>query len=234
MKKNIYLIFLIIISCFLNSCDLYKQVSDISTTEYFVKNKDQEFDSIANTFSFNNFTSSKSNGYCFGIVMTEKCIFENNIDQYHKGYNPANIELIDCHLDSEWFDNENLNFDKIPDNNVGKDILECIDYFQTNQNNLYRERESTPSDIIDKLKENSLVILILRSTNKESHAVLAYGYKINNDKKEVQIYISDPNKRKKSSDELTNYITIKYENYRWIYSYEDASDLNLSMALLNN
>lgn len=99
---------------------------------------------------------------------------------------------------------------------------------------MYIERQLTPSEIINKLKENSLVILILRYTNKESHAVLAYGYNINNDKKEVQIYISDPNKRKNLTNELTNFINIKYENNSWIYSYEDTSDLNLSMASLKN
>lgn len=236
MKILKTIVILMIMGCCLISCtDSPNAMQDNAAGEYIVKNNATEFDSIMNTFSFNNFLTENSEGDCFGICMAEKCIFEGKI----KGYYNQNIhvldDLSDYNIKNEWFDdNHKLDFNKVPDNADEKEVLQCINYFQTNQSGLYSVPKFNLKNVIQKLKENSLVIIILQYSNDKSHAVLAYGYNVTSDGKSAKIYIADPNKRKSFVNEISNSIDFKYENSNWSYYYENQSDFKLYVADLNS
>ncbi|HBJ2623055.1 TPA: hypothetical protein LA827_002840 [Clostridium botulinum] len=229
-------VLLIIISCSIISCtNAPNAMQDNTSGEYIVNNNATKFDAIINTFSFNNFSTENSKGYCFGICMAEKCIFEGNLKDYYDQDIYLHQDLYDYDIEDEYFDdNHKLDFSKVPDNTDEKEMLQCINYFQSNQMFLYSTPKLNLRNVIQKLRNNSLVIIILNYGNNSKHAVLAYGYKLSDDKNEVKIYIADPNKSNKCSKELSNSIDFKYEYLKWNYCHENNSDFKLYIADLNH
>lgn len=225
---SILLILILILCAIFYIINNFKLKSN-SVGEHIIKIESQQFDSVINTFAFRNFKTANSYGDCFGICLVEKCIFEGNLENYYKNDIGKLDELSNYRLNDKWFTDGNLDFNKIDDANVLK-MLECIDYFQNNQNELYNRKNLKLEDVIQKINNNSPVIIII-PYDKGSHAILAYGYYISNDKKTVKIYIADPNKSKDFHSDVSNSIIFVNKLFGWDVYYKNKSILFPSMDL---
>lgn len=218
-KKVLKIILIpIVFSCFLSSCkDVSNDIPVDLQEEHIVrKGNNISFDIVNNTFNFDNFTTKISDGNCFGICMTEKCVFEGSLKTYYPKFGDDKYEenLFDYNIDSSVFDDKKrINIDLIHDNDCKK-MINCIMEFQNNQHNYYDIKDLSIHDIIEEINKDSPVILILKYKDKsDSHAVLAYGYKKDKDNnKAVKLLIADPNKIYKLTDEQKNCISVVTDN----------------------